>query len=102
MDLYLLSCPFCNSEEERKVNVRLAKLGQSYVDVLLDLALWAQMVRKLFKGMKKKMTVNVAKEWYRLPTEIVKFPPLELFKTGLDPDLSNQVSLAILWAGGFD
>lgn len=62
MDLYLLSCPFCNSEEERKVNVRLAKLGQSYVDVLLDLALWAQMVRKLFKGMKKKMTVNVAKE----------------------------------------
>lgn len=43
--MHLFNCSFCNPEEDKRV-IAWAKMGHAYVDVFLDLALWAQMGRK--------------------------------------------------------
>ncbi|KAK4826413.1 hypothetical protein QYF61_008946 [Mycteria americana] len=41
---------------------------------------------------KKFFTVRVARQWNRLPREVVDAPSLELFKASLDEALSNLIS----------
>lgn len=52
----------------------------------------------------KQNTVRIAKNRNRLPTEVVKSPPLEVFHTWLDKNLNKLVGIQAwpwLWAGGW-
>jgi len=51
---------------------------------------------------KKYFTVSVAKQWHRLPREVVVAPCLEMFKARLDGPLSNLIywKMSVLTEGG--
>lgn len=40
---------------------------------------------------KNSLTIRVVKYWTRLPKEVVKSPPLKVFKNRLDTQLSGMV-----------
>jgi len=50
---------------------------------------------------RKKMlvTVRVVKHWHRLPSGAVESPSPEMFKTGQDTDLGNQLQAALFERG---
>lgn len=41
----------------------------------------------------KQNTVRIAKNWNRLPTEVAKSPPLEVFHAWLDKNLNKLVGI---------
>jgi len=43
--------------------------------------------RRIHMNMRKIFTVRVMEHWNRLPREVVKCSPLDIFKTCLDPYL---------------